>query len=55
MRVSRTWSVALTGLRGELVEVEADITAQTPEFKIIGLGDKALAEAQRRVMNSSAP
>lgn len=52
MRVARTWAVALTGLRGELVEVEADITAQKPEFKIIGLGDKALGEAQRRVMNA---
>ncbi|MER7796096.1 YifB family Mg chelatase-like AAA ATPase [Microbacterium sp. NPDC096154] len=52
MRVSRTWAVALTGLRGELVEVEADITAQKPEFRIIGLGDKALGEAQRRVMNA---
>jgi magnesium chelatase family protein len=50
--VARTWAVALTGLRGELVEVEADITAQKPEFKIIGLGDKALGEAQRRVMNA---
>lgn len=52
MRVARTWGVALTGLRGELIEVEADLTAQTPEFKIIGLGDKALGEAQRRVMNA---
>lgn len=52
MRVARTWAVALTGLRGELVEVEADVTAQKPEFKIIGLGDKALAEAQRRVLNA---
>lgn len=52
MKVARTWAVALTGLRGELVEVEADITAQKPEFRIIGLGDKALGEAQRRVMNA---
>ena len=52
MRVARTWAVALTGLRGELVEVEADVTAQKPEFRIIGLGDKALAEAQRRVLNA---
>lgn len=52
MRVARTWAVALTGLRGELVEVEADLTAQTPEFKLIGLADKALGEAVRRVTNA---
>ncbi|WP_345750449.1 YifB family Mg chelatase-like AAA ATPase [Microbacterium rhizophilus] len=51
-RVARTWAVALTGLRGELVDVEADITAQTPEFRIIGMGDQALREAHRRVMNA---
>jgi len=52
VRVARTWAVALTGLRGELVEVEADITAQTPDFRLIGLADKALGEAVRRVTNA---
>jgi magnesium chelatase family protein len=52
--VSRTWAVALTGLRGDLVEVEADVSSQTPEFSIIGLADKALGEAGRRVRNACA-
>ncbi|GGH39417.1 YifB family Mg chelatase-like AAA ATPase [Microbacterium album] len=52
MRVARTWAVALTGLRGELIEVEADITAQKPDFRLIGLADKALGEAVRRVTNA---
>jgi len=52
--VARTWSVALSGLRGDMVEVEADLSQQTPEFSIIGLPDKALGEAGRRVHNACA-
>ncbi|MET0297559.1 MAG: YifB family Mg chelatase-like AAA ATPase [Microbacterium sp.] len=52
MTIARTWSVALTGVDGHLVEVEADLSNQTPEFKIIGLADKALGEAVRRVHNA---
>lgn len=54
MNVARTWAVALTGLRGDPVEVEADVSSQTPEFAIIGLPDKALGEAGRRVRNACA-
>lgn len=54
MTVARTWAVALTGLDGHLVEVEADLTNQTPDFRIIGLGDKALGEAVLRVRNATA-
>jgi len=50
--VARTWAVALSGLRGDMVEVEADLSPQTPEFTIIGLPDKALGEAGRRVRNA---
>lgn len=52
MTVARTWAVALSGLRGDMVEVEADLSPQTPEFTIIGLPDKALGEAGRRVRNA---
>jgi len=51
---ARTWAIALTGLDGDLVEVEADLSNQTPEFRIIGLPDKALGEAVQRVHNASA-
>lgn len=54
MSLARTWSVCLVGVDGELVEVEADLSNQTPEFKIIGLPDKALGEAVRRVHNACA-
>lgn len=52
MKTARTWAVALTGVDGHLVEVEADLSNQTPEFKIIGLPDKALGEAVQRVHNA---
>lgn len=52
MTTSRTWAVALTGVDGHLVEVEADMSNQTPEFRIIGLPDKSLGEAVQRVHNA---
>lgn len=52
MKTARTWAVALTGVDGHLVEVEADISNQTPDFKIIGLPDKSLGEAVQRVHNA---
>lgn len=54
MSTARTWAVALTGLDGALVEVEADLSNQQPEFRIIGLPDSALREAAQRVHNASA-
>lgn len=52
MNTARTWAVAMTGVDGHLVEVEADLSNQTPDFKIIGLPDKALGEAVQRVHNA---
>jgi len=52
--LGRTWSVVLTGLVGDIVEVEADLSNQIPGFSIIGLADKALGEAQQRVHNACA-
>lgn len=54
MTVGRTWAVSLTGLVGDLVEVEADLSNQVPAFRIIGLADRALTEAQQRVHNACA-
>lgn len=52
--VARTWAVALAGLEGALVDVEADLSNHTPGFDLIGLPDKALADAVRRVGNAAA-
>ncbi|CAI9386356.1 YifB family Mg chelatase-like AAA ATPase [Microbacterium sp. T2.11-28] len=52
MSLGRTWSVVLTGLLGDIVEVEADLSTQTPGFTIIGLPDKSIGEAEQRVHNA---
>lgn len=49
MAVARTFAVALTGVRGDIVEVEADISAGLPAFVLIGLPDAALGESRKRV------
>ncbi|WP_434812124.1 YifB family Mg chelatase-like AAA ATPase [Microbacterium sp. bgisy189] len=54
MSLPRTWAVVLTGLVGDLVEVEADVTSQTPDFQVIGLADRAIGEARQRVRNACA-
>lgn len=42
-------TVALVGLQGHLVEVEAHLTAGLPAFTLVGLPDTALSEARDRV------
>ncbi len=49
MAVSRTFAVALNGLDGHMVEVEADIAPGLPSFVLIGLPDTALGESRERV------
>ncbi|MGQ0844567.1 MAG: YifB family Mg chelatase-like AAA ATPase [Sporichthyaceae bacterium] len=45
----RGWGVALTGVQGRVVSVEADIGSGLPKFALIGLPDTALSEARERV------
>ncbi len=49
MGLARGWSVALEGLTGRLVSVEADVGAGLPGFALIGLPDAALNESRDRV------
>jgi magnesium chelatase family protein len=49
MAIAHTTAVALLGLTGSLVDVEADISSNLPGFVLIGLPDAALAEARERV------
>lgn len=44
-----TWSVALTGLEGHVVEVEAALASGLPRMVIVGLPDTSLNEARDRV------
>ncbi|HEX3828069.1 MAG TPA: YifB family Mg chelatase-like AAA ATPase [Sporichthyaceae bacterium] len=47
--LARSWSVALAGVTGRVVGVEADVGPGLPGFGLIGLPDTALSEARERV------
>lgn len=49
MRLAQVWSVAMVGMDGVLVEVEADIGGGRPNTRIVGLPDASLNEAKERV------
>jgi magnesium chelatase family protein len=49
MALARAYAIALVGLTGHLVEVEADLAQGLPGLTVIGLPDAALAEARDRV------
>lgn len=53
-RVCRAAAIALTGLDGTAVLVEAAVSQQLPGMAIIGLPDTALAEAKLRVRTATA-
>jgi magnesium chelatase family protein len=59
MALGRTHAVSLLGLRGAIVEIEADISSNLPSIVLIGLPDTALNEAKDRVRaaatNSGCP
>src|SRR4029077_9598028 len=49
MAPGRAFSVAVRGLEGEIVEIEADITSGLPGVHLVGLPDAALQESRDRV------
>ncbi|MGH3319484.1 MAG: recombinase family protein [Streptosporangiaceae bacterium] len=49
MPLARTFAVALVGVEGHPVEVEADLASGLPGLHIVGLPDAALAESRDRV------
>ena len=53
MTLGRTYSVALVGLNGYIVEVEADIGQSLPAFILLGLPDAALNEAKERIRSAT--
>ncbi|WP_448851004.1 YifB family Mg chelatase-like AAA ATPase [Corynebacterium sp. 335C] len=53
MTVGRAASVALAGLEGHLVEVEADVGAGLPGMHVVGLGDAAVSEARSRTRTAA--
>lgn len=53
MALGRTYSIALVGLNGYLVEVEADIGQTLPAFVLLGLPDASLNEAKERIRSAA--
>jgi magnesium chelatase family protein len=53
MALGRSYSVALVGLNGYIVEVEADIGQTLPAFIILGLPDASLNEAKERIRSAA--
>lgn len=51
--VGRALGIALVGLNGYLVEVEADIGQTLPSFVLLGLPDSALSEARERIRSAA--
>jgi magnesium chelatase family protein len=54
MALGRALAVAVVGMQGHLVEVEADITAGLPAFSLVGLPDASLIESRDRVRAAAA-
>jgi magnesium chelatase family protein len=49
MALGRALAVAIVGMTGKLIEVEADITSGLPAFSLVGLPDASLNESRDRV------
>src|SRR5690606_11995524 len=47
--IGRARSIALTGLTGHVIDIEAHIAASLPAFTLVGLPDAALQESRDRV------
>ncbi|WP_063055888.1 YifB family Mg chelatase-like AAA ATPase [Nocardia salmonicida] len=54
MALGRALSVAVTGVDGQLVEIEADIGQGLPSVNLVGLPDTALQESRNRVRSAVA-
>ena len=52
MSIGRTFAVALSGMSGTLVEIEADLANGLPGLSLIGLPDRALGESAERVRSA---
>ncbi|HET7415113.1 MAG TPA: YifB family Mg chelatase-like AAA ATPase [Arthrobacter sp.] len=53
MPLGRTYGIALVGLTGHVIEVEADIGQTLPAFILLGLPDASLHEAKDRIRSAA--
>lgn len=52
MALAKSWSVALLGVEGKMIEIEADIGGGAPKVTMVGLPDAGLKEAKDRVRSA---
>ncbi len=52
MAVAHTLAVALSGVNGSLVEVEADLTTGLPGLSFTGLADISVVESRDRIRSA---
>lgn len=52
MSIGRTKAIALIGLEGIPVDIEADVASGLPRFAVVGLPDRSLSEATDRVRSA---
>jgi magnesium chelatase family protein len=52
MALARTYAIALAGVQGHVVEIEADIENGLVGLQLIGLPDTALREARDRIRSA---
>ncbi|MDQ2837677.1 MAG: YifB family Mg chelatase-like AAA ATPase [Actinomycetota bacterium] len=52
MALARTLSIALTGVSGRLIEVQADISAGLPGLTFTGLADVSVMESRERIRSA---
>jgi len=50
--LSKIYSIALSGLDGQLVEIEVDTRMSLPGFSIVGLPDTSVQESRERVISA---
>lgn len=50
--LSKVKSITLSGLDGNLVEIQTDISNGIPEFDIVGLPDTTVKEAKKRIKSA---
>jgi magnesium chelatase family protein len=52
MAVARTLAMALSGISGSLVEIEADLTTGLPGLAFTGLADVSVVESRDRIRSA---
>lgn len=53
MSLARTLGIGLTGLTGQLIEIEADVGNGIPGFVLLGLPDASLNESRERIRSAA--